>query len=65
MAFYTVWIALVSIIATFDIEAAVCENGKDIEPSPECVSDLLVHTSLKVQSLIICIALHLLRSSVR
>ncbi|KAF8068005.1 cytochrome P450 [Lyophyllum atratum] len=41
MAFSAVWIAVASIIATFDITKAVDENGEVIEPSHEYTSALI------------------------
>lgn len=42
MAFSAVWIAIASLIAAFDIEKAVDENGEVIEPSQEYSSALVV-----------------------
>lgn len=63
-AFDTTWIALASIIATFDIGKAIDENGKDIEVSQECASILVPHR-FDVWRLIIGTALRLISSSVR
>jgi len=41
MAMSAMWIALASIIATFDITKAIDENGEVIEPSYEYVSALV------------------------
>jgi hypothetical protein len=43
MAFSTIWMAVASLIAAFDITKAVDENGKVIEPSQELVSALVVY----------------------
>jgi hypothetical protein len=43
MAFSTIWIAIASLVATFDIAKAVDENGKLIEPSQEYVPALVVY----------------------
>lgn len=41
MAFSAIWIAVASIVATFDIMKAVDENGQTIEPSQEYASSLI------------------------
>lgn len=43
MAFSAVWIALASIIYCFDIEKAVDEDGKVVQPSHEYVSALVMY----------------------
>lgn len=40
MALSAVWIAVASIIATFDLSKAVDDDGEIIEPSRECTSSL-------------------------
>lgn len=42
MAYNAVWIAIASILATFDITKAIDENGHVIEPSHEYMSALVV-----------------------
>jgi hypothetical protein len=46
MAFSSVWIAVASIIAVFDITKAVDENGNAIEPSHEYSSALVWYVKL-------------------
>jgi hypothetical protein len=46
MAFSSVWIAVASIIAVFDITKAVDENGNVIEPSHEYSSSLVWYVKL-------------------
>lgn len=41
MAFSAVWIAVASLVATFDITKDVDENGNVIEPSHEYLSALV------------------------
>ena len=41
MAFSAVWIAVASLLATFDIEKAMDENGNVIEPTHEYLSALV------------------------
>jgi len=41
MAFSAVWIAVASLLATFDIEKAMDENGNVIEPTHEYISALV------------------------
>jgi hypothetical protein len=50
MAFSAIWIAVASLLAAFDIEKAIDENGKVIEPTYEYISALVmcVFPSLRV-----------------
>jgi hypothetical protein len=41
MALSSIWITVVSILATFDISKAVDENGNVIEPSYDYLSGLI------------------------
>jgi hypothetical protein len=41
MAFSAVWIPVASLLATFDIEKAMDENGNAIEPTHEYISGLV------------------------
>jgi hypothetical protein len=41
MAFSAIWIALASLLATFDIKKATDENGNVIEPTYEYISALV------------------------
>jgi len=41
MAFSAVWIAVASLLATFDIEKSMDENGNVIEPTHEYISALV------------------------
>lgn len=41
MALSAIWIAVASLIATFDITKAIDENGKVIEPSYEFLSEFV------------------------
>lgn len=36
-----VWLAVASILATYDISKAVDENGREIEPVDDCVSGIV------------------------
>ena len=38
---YAVWMAIVSILATFEICKAVNENGEEIEPVDDCVQGIV------------------------
>jgi hypothetical protein len=42
MAFSAVWMAVASLLATFDIEKALDKDGNVIEPSPEYLSGILM-----------------------
>lgn len=41
MALSAIWIAIASLIATFDITKAIDENGEVIEPSYEFLSEFV------------------------
>jgi hypothetical protein len=47
MAFSSVWIAVASIIAAFDITKAIDEHGNAIEPSHEYLSALVWYVDLQ------------------
>jgi len=45
MAFSTLWVAIASLVAAFDINKAVDKNGEVIEPSQETSSTLVAYVS--------------------
>ena len=49
MAFSAVWIAVASLLATFDIEKAVDENGNVIDPAHEYISALVTCALFSLQ----------------